>query len=127
MHVCYGDYTNYRHLSAMSSNTNDGDIGVEVPPKKLQSACDLFDWKRACFYCGGFTADACNPTRNDFSVDSALPFRYNVLKTCDMRNNAWVMEVRGRLESCVALVSVEAVYHRLGTTRLNLGKTVVVI
>ena len=112
VHVtCRRDYTNQKRISSVSDDASE--LKHEVPIKKLRSSCDSFNWKTDCFYCGmPAISDSRHPDRVARSVASTLPLRTHVLEMCDERNDYWADQVRRRIESCIDLVAVEAVYHR---------------
>jgi len=86
-----------------------------LPSKPLRSTGNAaFDWKQHCMLCGDSAAvDTKNPERAvQVSAVETLGIRETLLKCCHKRNDAWSLEVQGRLNMCCDLVAVEAVYHR---------------
>ena len=122
-----------RHLESKSATNFIGDVFVhhdcrrkfvkktkkceargEPAKKKLRSSLpNVFDWRRDCFLCGKEAViDVRHPGRKQkvFQVRT-LPFREKILQLCKERNDQWSSEVNHRLETCIDLVAVEAVYH----------------
>lgn len=111
VHVaCERDYTNPKRMSSLAADASQ--LRQESPAKKLRSACS-FNWKADCFFCGTpAVVGSRHPDRADHVVVCTLPLRSRILEICDKHNDHWSAQVRSRLENCIDLVSVEAVYHQ---------------
>lgn len=85
-----------------------------IPAKTLRSSvADTFIWKEHCMLC----AERCevnnrNPQRNDVISARTLTIHATLVQYCSKRDDAWGMEVLGRLNSCCDVVAVDAIYHR---------------
>src|SRR6218665_1599564 len=96
---CRKKYTDKRELE----NPKRGNPEVQPvgPTKKLRSACDSFDFKRDCLYCG---ANAVKDTKNhgkDIWVPvRTLELRSSIMDVCNKRgNDEWSLRVSSRLHS----------------------------
>ena len=118
--TCRRDYTNQKCISSVSGSASEL---KEVPAKKLRSSCESFNWKTDCFYCGiPAIVDSCHPDRVSHSIASTLPLRTRVLQMCDERKDHWADQVQSRIESCIDLVAVEAIYHRQCFSNFSTGR-----
>ena len=90
------------------------EVSLEPLNKKLRSSLPkAFEWKKDCFLCGEeAVVDKRHPGRKQKVVQvQSLPFRENILRACEGRNDSWGREVQHRLETCIDLVAAEAIYH----------------
>ena len=86
--------------------------GKESVPKKTRQSILSFDWKNTCFFC----SIPVNHKTN-WHMTQTLTMKSTVLKICENRiskdaNDAWAVEVKGRINECIDFVASEARYHR---------------
>ena len=84
------------------------------PAKRLRSTVSVtFDYKEHCLLCGeSAEIDRKHPDRDKISRVETIEVRTTLLQHCEKRNDKWALDVKGRLNNCIDLVAVEAVYHR---------------
>ena len=96
----------------------------DVVKHQLRSTQLDFEWKKQCFFCCEYIVkDSRNPTRTAVRSVETLPFRENLLQTCNERHDDWSKEVCIRLNACIDLVAAEALYHKSCHSRFLLNKT----
>ncbi|CAG2220527.1 unnamed protein product [Mytilus edulis] len=84
------------------------EINTNTP--KLRSKSH-FDFKHHCLFCGNEATDSKKKDKNVFQVRTD-DFDSRIQDACDLRNDDWAAEVRGRLESVSDLHAADAVYHQ---------------
>lgn len=113
---CRRDYTDKRRIKRHL------DIQEKESTQRCSSKClrssSTFEWKDDCFFCGKSIKAKSEET---YSVRT-LPFHANVLAKCNERDDEWGLQVKGRLQDCVDLVAVDAVYHKYCHTVFMSGK-----
>jgi len=84
---------------------------------KLQCSSMRLEWKEMCLFC----EEQVNKTGSDDEVWVAmtLELKSNILKRCNMRNDEWSLDVKGRLESVIDLPAAWAIYHSTCLTWFN--------
>lgn len=113
--ACRKQYTCKRRFEQSQRAAADCiDFNGSTPAKALRSSVsDPFSWKDHCMLCGEHAVnDNKHPDRSSISAVRTLEIRETLKACCTKRNDAWSVEVEGRLNSCNDLVAPEAVYHR---------------
>ena len=106
---CRRNFTNARRSEVPSVSTFVSECEANV----LRSSTATFQWKENCVFCDEkVIADLRHPDRNRVFHIRTLPFKENILKVCESRNDHWAMSVQRRILSCIDLVASEAIYHR---------------
>ena len=113
------DYTNKRSFDQLQRKNEQHAEGVGVDQenfkcKLLRSSVNTFNWKQHCFLCGKIVfGESRKHLKEESSFVMTLKFRETIIETCHKRNDAWSVEVLGRLNSCNDLPAEEARYHRV--------------
>ena len=95
----------------IDSNTEDD--AAKLQKISLRSFSLTFEWKEHCFLCGKVCIpDPKHPDRQEYKRATTLPFKDQMLRNCENRNDIWSSEVKHRLFNCIDLVQVEARYHK---------------
>ena len=81
-----------------------------VPVKRLRSSEVDFDWKKCCFLCDKPVIWK-NILREKIRQVQTLPIKKNLIDIARSRNDDCGDKVLLRLDGCVDLVAVEALYH----------------
>ncbi|XP_071168115.1 uncharacterized protein [Mytilus edulis] len=112
---------NFVHQLCRKTYTNPNDIKkykkeklvlreINTNTPKLRSKSH-FDFKHHCLFCGNEATDSKKKDKNVFQVRTD-DFDSHIQDACDLRNDDWAAEVRGRLESVSDLHAADAVYHQ---------------
>jgi uncharacterized protein YlaI len=111
VHVkCRRDFTDAKRMICSKASPS------EPTAKRLRCDSLPFNWKEDCMLCGRSAAiDSRHPERSQICSVRTLPIRTTLLEHCAKRGDPWASEVQGRLESCIDLVAMEAIYHTVLT------------
>ncbi|XP_071165969.1 uncharacterized protein [Mytilus edulis] len=112
---------NFVHQLCRKTYTNPNDIKkykkeklvlreIHTNTPKLRSKSH-FDFKHHCLFCGNEATDSKKKDKNVIQVRTD-DFESRIQDACDLRNDDWAAEVRGRLESVSDLHAADAVYHQ---------------
>ena len=88
-------------------NTDEKD-NLQPPTKKTRSASKPFEWLSDCLFCGS----VCDGKHESVCKVSTLELRKNILDVChDHPAEADLADITFRVQNCIDLVAVDAVYH----------------
>ena len=122
---CRKDYTRPSSIDA-SQRRNDVVVTTTPTSKTLRSCVSQFDFKNDCLFCGETTCDDVKlpaKRRKSLSQVETIEFRESVLKHSTERNDKWGDSVTARVQNCIDLIAVGAMYHRECRTQFFLAKT----
>ena len=83
--------------------------------KTLRSCESPFDFRKDCLFCGdeaSMNVKLCSKRRTSVTNVETIEFRENILKRATERNDEFGQTVSTRVQSCIDLIAVEAIYHR---------------
>ena len=98
----------YQNQSDLSSTST-------VESKTLRSCESPFDFKKDCLFCGeeaSMTVKLGSKRRTSVTNVETIEFLENILKRATERNDEFGQTVSTRVQSCIDLIAVEAIYHR---------------
>ena len=111
--VCRKRFTDLRKI-----DTEEKD-NTEPPTKKTRSTSKPFVWRTDCFFCGFVCVDKHESVCNV----STLDLRSRILDACDdSAADRDLAEIRFRVQNCIDLVAVDAIYHTECMTRFFLTR-----
>jgi len=76
-----------------------------------------------CLFCAEHMSNSGSET--DAREAMTLKLKDNISTRCNVRQDVWSLEVKGRLESIIDLPAAEAVYHSKCFTRFMTGRNFV--
>ena len=97
-----------KKITRKRKRNSDADAPVQ---KDLRSSSATFDWKTCCFFCTK-PVDYRHLLRKPIRTVETLEMKDKVFALAEKRKDEWGNKVYFRLQDCIDLVAVEAVYHR---------------
>ena len=111
-----------KRLNYIPKQTQEPVPNEVIPPKRMRYRSDPFVWKNNCFLCGKPADIIRHRERGGIHEVETIPIRETFISQALHRKDDWGNEVLTRLQGCLDLVAVEAIYHNKCATRFKSNK-----